>query len=162
MDMLKTEMRNPKTTHLDRMTTTEMLRVIQDENMNAVKAVDGCLDAVGRAVDAVTEALRRGGRLIYVGAGTSGRLGVLDASEACPTFGVPEGTILGVMAGGVEALYRAGEPEEDSAAFGERDVKAVNLAPSDCVVGISAAGGAEYVLAAVGYAKSSRTPARRS
>ena len=70
MDMLKTEMRNPKTTHLDRMTTTEMLRVIQDENMNAVKAVDGCL-----------------------GAGTSGRLGVLDASEACPTFGVPEGTI---------------------------------------------------------------------
>ena len=93
MDMLKTEMRNPKTTHLDRMTTTEMLRVIQDENMNAVKAVDGCLDAVGRAVDAVTEALRRGGRLIYVGAGTSERLGVLDASEACPTFGVPEGTI---------------------------------------------------------------------
>ena len=93
MDMLKTEMRNPKTTHLDRMTTTEMLRVIQDENMNAVKAVDGCLDAVGHAVDAVTEALRRGGRLIYVGAGTSGRLGVLDASEACPTFGVPEGTI---------------------------------------------------------------------
>ena len=64
-----------------------------ERNMNAVKAVDGCLDAVGRAVDAVTEALRRGGRLIYVGAGTSGRLGVLDASEACPTFGVPEGTI---------------------------------------------------------------------
>ena len=82
MDMLKTEMRNPKTTHLDRMTTTEMLRVIQDENMNAVKAVDGCLDAVGRAVAAVTEALRRGGRLIYVGAGTSGRLGVLDAHDA--------------------------------------------------------------------------------
>ena len=152
--MLKTEMRNPKTTHLDRMTTAEMLRVIQEENMNAVKAVDGCLDAVGRAVDAVTEALRKGGRLIYVGAGTSGRLGVLDASEACPTFGVPEGTILGVMAGGVEALYRAGEPEEDSAAFGERDVKAANLAAADCVVGISAAGGAEYVLGALGYAKS--------
>jgi N-acetylmuramic acid 6-phosphate etherase len=129
MDMLKTEMRNPKTTHLDRMTTTEMLRVIQDENMNAVKAVDGCLDAVGRAVDAVTEALRRGGRLIYVGAGTSGRLGVLDASEACPTFGVPEGTILGVMAGGVEALYRAGEPEEDSAAFGERSPGSDNTPP---------------------------------
>ena len=152
--MLKTEMRNPKTTHLDRMTTAEMLRVIQDENYNAVKAVDGCLDALERAVDAVSAALRRGGRLIYVGAGTSGRLGVLDASEACPTFGVPEGTIVGVMAGGVEALYRAGEPEEDSAEFGERDIKAVNLVPADCVVGISAAGGAEYVLAAVGYAKS--------
>ena len=152
--MLKTEMRNPRTTHLDRMTTAEMLRVIQDENMNAVKAVDGCLDAVGRAVDAVTVALRKGGRLIYVGAGTSGRLGVLDASEACPTFGVPEGTILGVMAGGVEALYRAGEPEEDSAEFGERDVKSARLVPADCVVGISAAGGAEYVLGALGYAKS--------
>ena len=152
--MLKTEMRNPKTTHLDRMTTAEMLGVIQEENMNDVKDVDGCLDAVGRAVDAVTEALRKGGRLIYVGAGTSGRLGVLDASEACPTFGVPEGTILGVMAGGVEALYRAGEPEEDSAAFGERDIKAVNLTSADCVVGISAAGGAEYVLGALGYAKS--------
>ena len=113
--MLKTEMRNPKTTYLDRMTTAEMLRVIQEENFNVVKAVDGCLDAIERAVDAVTESMRKGGRLIYVGAGTSGRLGVLDASEACPTFGVPEGTI---------------------------------------VVGISAAGGAEYVLSAVGYAKS--------
>ena len=71
--MLKTEMRNPRTMHLDRMTTAEMLRVIQDENMNAVKAVDGCLDAVGRAVDAVTEAMRKGGRLIYVGA-TNGKL----------------------------------------------------------------------------------------
>ena len=71
--MLKTEMRNPRTMHLDRMTTAEMLRVIQDENMNAVKAVDGCLDAVGRAVDAVTVVLRKGGRLIYVGA-TNGKL----------------------------------------------------------------------------------------
>ena len=152
--MLKTEMRNPKTTHLDRMTTAEMLRVIQEENHNAVKAVDGCLDAVSRAVDMATDALRKGGRLIYVGAGTSGRLGVLDASEACPTFGVPEGTIVGVMAGGVEALYRAGELEEDSAEFGIRDLKAINLSSADCVVGVSAAGGAEYVLAAVEYAKS--------
>ncbi|MBR6734435.1 MAG: N-acetylmuramic acid 6-phosphate etherase [Kiritimatiellae bacterium] len=152
--MLKTEMRNPRTTHLDRMTTAEMLRVIQDENMNAVRAVDGCLDAVGRAVDTATACLRKGGRLVYVGAGTSGRLGVLDASEACPTFGVPEGTIVGVMAGGVEALHRAGEPEEDSSEFGVRDLKAIGLAPADCVVGISAAGGAEYVLAAVEYAKS--------
>ena len=152
--MLKTEMRNPKTMHLDRMTTVEMLRVIQDENYNAVRAVDGCLNAVARAVDAATAALRGGGRLIYVGAGTSGRLGVLDASEACPTFGVPEGTIVGVMAGGVEALYRAGEPEEDSTECGIRDLKAINLTSADCVVGVSAAGGAEYVLAAVAYAKS--------
>jgi len=151
--MLKTEMRNPKTTHLDRMTTAEMLQVIQEENLNAVKAVGESLGSIGRAVDAVTEAMRKGGRLIYVGAGTSGRLGVLDASEACPTYGVPEGTVLGIMAGGVEALYRAGEPEEDSAEFAVRDIKAANLAPADCVVGISAAGGAEYVLAAVGYAK---------
>ena len=151
--MLKTEMRNPNTTHLDRMSTADMLKVIQAENHNAVKAVDGCLDAIERAVDAATEALRNGGRLIYVGAGTSGRLGVLDASEACPTFGVPEGTVLGVMAGGVEALYRAGEPEEDSAEFGERDVKAAGLSTADCVVGVSASGGAEYVLGALRYAK---------
>ena len=151
--MLKTEMRNPKTTHLDRMTTAQMLQVIQEENFNAVKAVGECLDTIGRAVDAVTEAMRKGGRLVYVGAGTSGRLGVLDASEACPTYGVPEGTVLGVMAGGVEALYRAGEPEEDSAEYAVRDIKAADLSPADCVVGISAAGGAEYVLSAVGYAK---------
>lgn len=151
--MLKTEMRNPNTTHLDRMSTADMLKVIQAENHNAVKAVDECLDAIERAVDAATEALRNGGRLIYVGAGTSGRLGVLDASEACPTFGVPEGTVLGVMAGGMEALYRAGEPEEDSAEFGERDVKAAGLSPADCVVGVSASGGAEYVLGALRYAK---------
>ena len=151
--MLKTEMRNPNTTHLDRMSTADMLKVIQAENHNAVKAVDGCLDAIERAVDAATEALRNGGRLIYVGAGTSGRLGVLDASEACPTFGVPEGTVLGVMAGGVEALYRAGEPEEDSAEFGERDVKVAGLSQADCVVGVSASGGAEYVLGALRYAK---------
>jgi N-acetylmuramic acid 6-phosphate etherase len=151
--MLKTEMRNPKTTHLDRMSTAEMLSVIQEENYNAVKAVGECLDAIGKAVDAVTASMRNGGRLIYVGAGTSGRLGVLDASEACPTYGVPEGTVLGVMAGGVEALYRAGEVEEDSSEYAIRDIKAINLVPCDCVVGISAAGGAEYVLAAVGYAK---------
>ena len=152
--MLKTEMRNPKTTHLDRMSTAEMLRVIQEENFNAVKAVGECLEAIGRAVDAATESLRKGGRLVYVGAGTSGRLGVLDASEACPTYGVPEGTVLGVMAGGVEALYRAGEKEEDSAEAALKDLKAANLSPADCLVGISAAGGAEYVLAAVEYAKS--------
>jgi N-acetylmuramic acid 6-phosphate etherase len=151
--MLKTEMRNPKTTHLDRMSTAEMLSVIQEENYNAVKAVGECLDVIGKAVDAVTASMRNGGRLIYVGAGTSGRLGVLDASEACPTYGVPEGTVLGVMAGGVEALYRAGEVEEDSSEYAIRDIKAIDLVPSDCVVGISAAGGAEYVLAAVGYAK---------
>ncbi len=152
--MLKTEARNPKTMHLDRMETSEMLKVISEENFNAVKAVDDCLDQIGAAVDAVTAAMREGGRLIYVGCGTSGRLGVLDASESCPTFGVDEGTIVGVMAGGVEALYRAGEPEEDSAEFGVRDLKKLGLRAADIVVGISAAGGAEYVLAAVDYAKS--------
>jgi len=152
--MLKTEERNPKTMHLDQMSTAAMLKVISEENFNAVKAVDDCLDQIGAAVDAVTAAMKAGGRLIYVGCGTSGRLGVLDASESCPTFGVDEGTIVGVMAGGVEALYRAGEPEEDSAEFGVRDLKRLELGSADIVVGISAAGGAEYVLAAVDYAKS--------
>lgn len=151
--MLKTEERNPKTMHLDQMSTAAMLKVISEENFNAVKAVEACLDQIGVAVDAVTEALEKGGRLVYVGCGTSGRLGVLDASESCPTFGVPEGTVVGVMAGGVEALHRAGEPEEDRAEFGVRDLKSLGLRAADIVVGISAAGGAEYVLAAIDYAK---------
>ena len=151
--MLKTEARNPRTMHLDRMGTAEMLRVISDENYNAVRAVEACLGQVEAAVDAVASAMAAHGRLIYVGCGTSGRLGVLDASESCPTFGVPEGTIVGVMAGGVDALARAGEPEEDSAQFGERDLQALALTARDVVVGISAAGGAQYVLGAVAYAR---------
>lgn len=153
-EKLKTEMRNPRTTHIDRMATIDMLRVMQDESRNAVAAVDAALDAVARAVEAIAAAMAKGGRLFYVGAGTSGRLGVLDASECPPTFGVPEGRVIGILAGGLAAVSRAGEPEEDRSEYGERDLREHALTGGDVVVGISAAGGAQFVLGALAYAKS--------
>lgn len=146
--MLKTERRNEKTTHLDTMPTSEMLAIMQEENLNAARAVETELYAIGQAVDAIAERMRRGGRLFYVGCGTSGRLGVLDASECPPTYGVPHELVVGVMAGGYEALYRAGEGAEDSRESGYADLAAHTLTEVDCVVGISVAGGAAYVLGA--------------
>ena len=99
--MLKTEQRNPNTTHIARMSAREMVKVIQEENKNAVNAIDSELDAIAEAVDAIAIAFENGHRLFYVGVGTSGRLGVCDASECPPTFGVPYDTVIGIMAGGI-------------------------------------------------------------
>lgn len=146
-------MRNPNTTHLDRMSTSEMMRVIQNENMNAAKAVGDELDNIARAVDAISERMSRGGRLFYVGCGTSGRLGVLDASECPPTYGVSPDTVVGIIAGGDGALRRAVEGFEDSRENGEKDVSVYEIRENDSVVGISVAGGAAYVVGALEYAK---------
>ena len=151
--MIKTEQRNSNTTHIDRMSTADMMRLMQEENLNAVKAIDSELDAIGRAVDALSERMNRGGRLFYIGCGTSGRLGVLDASECPPTFGVSPELVIGVIAGGDGALRRAVEGAEDSAEAGCADLGARELNENDAVVGISAAGGAAYVLGALSYAK---------
>lgn len=151
--MLKTEMRNPRTMHLDKMSTKDMLAVMQDETRVAVQAVDAALEDVGKAVDAIAVAMAKGGRLVYVGAGTSGRLGVLDASECPPTFGVPEDRVVGLLAGGLAAFSRAGEPEEDDPAGGEKAFLALAPNANDVVVGISAAGGAKFVLGALAAAK---------
>ncbi len=151
--MIKTEQRNSNTTHIDRMSTADMMRLMQEENLNAVKAIDSELDAIGRAVDAISERMNRGGRLFYIGCGTSGRLGVLDASECPPTFGVSPELVIGVIAGGDGALRRAVEGAEDSAEAGCADLAARELNENDAVVGISAAGGAAYVLGALSYAK---------
>ena len=151
--MLKTEMRNPRTKHLDRMETVDMLKVMNDENMNAVRAVGDSIDDVARAVDAVSDAFAKGGRLFYVGAGTSGRLGVIDAAECPPTFGVPYNKVIGVIAGGKDAMFRANEGGEDNAEAAVRDLKPYSLTPNDVLVGISAAGGAAYVVGAIEYAK---------
>ena len=153
-DMLKTEMRNEKTMHIDRMSALEIAKVMNEENMNAVRAVEKELDSVAEGIEAITKAFSNGGRLFYVGAGTSGRLGVLDASECPPTFGVPESMVVGIMAGGQEALSRAGEGEEDSAEAGKADIEKYDLKQEDVVVGISASGGAAYVNSALEYAKS--------
>ena len=147
--MLKTEMRNEKTTHIDKMTTTDMLRVISEENFNAIQAVDSAIPAIAEAVDIISAALDKGGRLIYIGAGTSGRLAVTDAAECPPTFGVDYDTVRAVIAGGESALVRASENIEDKADAGERDVLALNLNKNDVLCGISASGGAAYVAAAM-------------
>ena len=124
MNILNTEKRNEKTTHIDKMDSLEMMKVIQEENYNAVKAIESELPEIAKAVDAISLRMKDGGRLFYVGCGTSGRLGVLDASECPPTYGVSYDTVIGLMAGGVAALSGAGEAEEDSFEDGYRDISA--------------------------------------
>ncbi len=151
--MLKTEQRNPETTHIDQADTATMLRLMQDANRRSVDAVGEALDAVGKAVDAAAEALRQGGRIIYVGAGTSGRLAVQDAAECPPTFGVDYDTVVAIIAGGEKAVFRAVENVEDSVEAGRGDLVAKNLQAKDFVVGISASGNAPYVASALAYAR---------
>ena len=151
--MLKTEERNPNTLHIDKMSTADMLAAIQRENLRAAEAVGEELDAIGAAVDAISERMQRGGRLFYIGCGTSGRLGVLDAAECPPTYGVPHDRVIGIIAGGDGALRRAAEGAEDERAAAIRDLSAFGMNEKDSLIGISVAGGAAYVLGALTYAK---------
>ena len=151
--MHRTEMRNPKTTHIDKMETIEMLKVINQENRNSVEAVEAALDQVAKAVDAVAAAFEKGGRLIYVGAGTSGRIAVMDAAECPPTFGVDYGQVIAILAGGEKTLVRAAENEEDKEDIGISDLLAKNITDKDVVMGISASGNAAYVTGALTEAK---------
>ncbi|MBP3321440.1 MAG: N-acetylmuramic acid 6-phosphate etherase [Clostridia bacterium] len=153
MKILRTEERNEKTTHIDKMTAEEMMRVIQEENYNAVKAIESEIPAISEAVEQISARMKEGGRLFYVGCGTSGRLGVLDASECPPTYGVSYDTVIGVMAGGAKALSQAGEAEEDSFEDGCRDLLSYGITGKDSVVGISVSGGAAYVLGALQTAR---------
>ena len=148
-----TEHINPRTEGLDRLPTEEMLRRINDEDAQVAHAVRAQIGPIAQAVDAVAEAFKRGGRLVYVGAGTSGRLGVLDASECLPTFGVSPDMVFGIIAGGEIALTRAIEGAEDDRNAGEAAINAANVGSNDVVVGISASGGAPYVRGAVMRAK---------
>lgn len=151
--MLKTEMRNPKTTHIDEMSVHDMVKVINEENYNAVKAVEDASPQIEKAINAVVAGLERGGRLFYVGAGTSGRIGVMDAAECPPTYGVDKNLVIGIIAGGYGCMTRAAEQEEDSYEQGVEDVKKCGITANDRVVGISASGGAAYVIGAIEYAK---------
>ena len=152
--MLKTEMRNPRTTHIDKMSPLEIAKVMNEENAYCVRAVEAELPQIALAMDAIAVALQNGGRLFYVGAGTSGRLGIIDAAECPPTFGVSSDTVVGLMAGGLPAVVNASENREDDPEASVAELKAKNLNAKDVVVGISAAGGAAYVLNAIRYAKS--------
>jgi N-acetylmuramic acid 6-phosphate etherase len=148
-----TEQVNPRTEGMDRLSTLEMLTRINDDDATVALAVHTQLPAIARAVDAIAERLRRGGRLIMIGAGTSGRLGVLDASECLPTFGMRPEQVFGIIAGGPTALTRAIEGAEDDAAAGIQAIDNVNIGPVDSVIGLSASGGAPYVRAAVRRAR---------
>ena len=151
--MLKTEMRNPATRYIDRAGTTKILTLIQNENQNAVSAVGNAIPQIAEACDAITKGMQKGGRLIYIGAGTSGRTGVIDAAECPPTFGVAPGTVIGIIAGGKKCMFCASEDAEDNGLSGIEDLSAYNPTPADVVVGISASGNAAYVTDALLYAK---------
>ena len=153
MNLSKTEARNPHSMNMDKMSSEEMARLVIAANYEAVKAVEDAAASIAKAVDAITEAFDNGGRLFYIGAGTSGRLGVLDAAECPPTFGVPYDQVQGIIAGGNERMFRAGENEEDHYEKGCEAIAKHGVTSRDIVVGISAAGNAAYVVGAIERAK---------
>lgn len=149
----KTEQRNPHTRGLDKKSSIEIVRAMNREDKRVALAVGRVLPQIARAVDAIVKTFESGGRLIYVGAGTSGRLAVLDASECPPTFGTPPRMVQGIIAGGERALRHAVEGAEDSAANGARDLRRIGLESNDVVVGIAASGTTPYVLGALKFAR---------
>src|SRR5947209_6395682 len=152
-DVPVTEQENPRTREISRLPTAEVVRLMNEEDACVAVAVERVLPEVARAVDAIVERLRGGGRLFYVGTGTSGRLGVLDASECPPTFGVPPELVQGIIAGGYEALYRATEASEDDHDAGARDAAARGVGARDALVGIAASGRTPYTIGAVEFAR---------
>jgi N-acetylmuramic acid 6-phosphate etherase len=151
---LTTEARNPASEGLDRLSTVEMLGVINAADREAAAAVGAEIENIALAVDAIVARMEGGGRLFYIGAGTSGRLGVLDASECPPTFGVAPELVQGIMAGGDLALRRSVEGAEDDPALGSADLRAAGFTGKDALVGIAASGRTPYVLGAIEYARS--------
>jgi N-acetylmuramic acid 6-phosphate etherase len=151
---LLTEARNAASENLDMLSTVELLQVINDADKGVALAVECELANIALAVDLIVDRMNAGGRLFYVGAGTSGRLGVLDASECPPTFSVPATLVVGIIAGGDSALRRSAEKAEDDPEKGAADLKARDFESKDVLVGIAASGRTPYVLGAVGYARS--------
>lgn len=153
LDRLTTEARNPNSTRLDGLDALEIVHLINSEDAEIAGAVAREAQQIARAIDTIAERLSRGGRLVYTGAGTSGRLGVLDAVECPPTFNTDPDQVIGVIAGGQGALFRAVEGAEDSPQQGREDLRAINLDSGDVVVGITASGRTPYVLGALDYAR---------
>jgi N-acetylmuramic acid 6-phosphate etherase len=152
-DSLTTEARNPRSATIDQMSALEIVQLMNEEDAAATRAVSAEATAIAAAIEAAADRFRRGGRLIYLGAGTSGRLGVLDASECPPTFSTPPGMVIGVIAGGAAALTRAIEGAEDEADRGAIDLADLDPTPLDLVVGIATSGRTPYVLGAIEHAK---------
>jgi N-acetylmuramic acid 6-phosphate etherase len=153
LSRLSTEQRNPRSMMIDSMTTEEVLQVINTEDKLVPIAVEKEIPYIAQAVDILVETFKHGGRLIYVGAGTSGRLGILDASECPPTFGTPHEMIVGVMSGGRDAVFRAKEGSEDKADDGEQAMVDMHVTKKDVVCGIAASRRTPYVVAAIKKAK---------
>ncbi len=151
--MLRTEMRNKKTYKLDKMNTGEILKVINDENLNVFSAIEKALPQIEEACDAVTETIKNGGRVFYIGSGTSGRLAVCDAAECPPTFGVSYDLFNGIIAGGRDCMFKAAENAEDNPQLSVTDLKNHNFSEKDILIGLSASGSAAYVISAINYAK---------
>jgi N-acetylmuramic acid 6-phosphate etherase len=154
MDYLTTEQNNPDSIAIDQMDPIDIATLMNREDLKVVAAVERVLPAIAQAIETVTDRVRQGGRLIYIGAGTSGRLGVLDASECPPTFNTPPSLVVGLIAGGHRALTTAIEGAEDDRPAGADDLKAVELTPGDTVCGIATSGRTPYVLGALAFARS--------
>ena len=155
---IDTEKRNERSMHIDSMSTLDMVKLINEEDHKVAEAVAEVTPEIAKAVDVIYEQLRQGGRLVYVGAGTSGRLGILDAAECPPTYGVDPGLVVGLIAGGPGALLKAVEGAEDSRELGREDLEKIHFSAKDVVVGIAASGRTPYVLGAMDYAHSVGAP----
>lgn len=148
-----TEQENPKSANIDKLPTLDALRIINAEDAKVAVAVEKVLPEISQTIDKIVERLKNGGRLFYVGSGSSGRLGILDASEIPPTFGVSYDLIQGIIAGGYDALYKATEASEDNKEAGKADLQNRGLTEKDCVIGIAASGRTPYTIGAVEFAK---------
>lgn len=148
-----TEQENPNTKNIDQVSTLEAIRLINDEDKKVASAVEKVLPEIAQAIDKIVEKLKNGGRLFYVGTGTSGRLGVLDASEIPPTYGVSYDLVQGIIAGGYDALYKATEASEDDRQAGKTDLQNRGLTEKDAVIGIAASGRTIYTIGALDFAR---------
>ncbi len=156
--LCKTEERNERTGNIDELSTIDMIRLINDEDKKVALAVEWEAERIAAAVDVIAGQLKAGGRLIYCGCGTSGRLGVLDAVECPPTYSTDPDMVVGLIAGGYDAMFRAVEGAEDDRALGEKDLRDIRFGREDVLVGIAASGRTPYVLGAMAYARSLGAP----
>jgi N-acetylmuramic acid 6-phosphate etherase len=153
MTNLTTEARNPASEQIDTLTPLEIVRLMNAEDARVAEAVGREAESISRAIEVISERLKAGGRLVYIGAGTSGRLGVLDAAECPPTFSTPPELVVGLIAGGYTALTRAVEGAEDHPGFAVEDLKRINFAAGDVLVGIATSGRTPYVIGGLNYAR---------
>ena len=152
--MLNTEKRNPRTYKIGEMPTYDIVKIINEENSNVIAAIDEALPEITKACDDTANTIQNGGRVFYIGSGTSGRLAVCDAAECPPTFGVPYNHFNGIIAGGESCIFKAAENAEDDPEMSVTDLKKRNFCSRDILIGISASGSAAYVISAINYAKS--------